>query len=724
MLREIADALETLTAVRPLVLVFEDLHWSDRSTLELIAYLAQRRRQARLLVIGTYRPTSVVLSGHPLKGVKQELHSRGLCEDLAVELLAPAAVEAYLAARLGSGALGNDLTGVIHRRTEGHPLFMVNVIDYCLLRGSLHETDGVWTLRPGDDAAVPDGVRQMIDKQIELLEERTRRLLEVASVAGGDFAAATVAFAAGCDPEEAEEVFEELALRGHLLREGGLAEWPDGTVSGRYAFRHALYQNVLYDRLAEARRVRLHRVIGEREEAAHGAETRRVAAALAMHFERGRDLMRAVKYLEQAGESADRRSAYHEAIKHFAHAIDVLRTLPETPARTRQELALQLGLGGPLMLTKFFAAPEMEAVCARAQQVVDASSDSPDLAPALQFLRGFHFMRAELTAARALADRLLAIAERTRDPFTLLWARYSLGETLLFMGEPAAALIHLEHGVALRDSQPAGWRAVHVHHPAVACLAHAGLALWLLGRPDRGLERMHEAIALARQMAHPLSLAFALGMAGVSHLARDEAEAAAECADEGLDLAKAHGLRYWLAMATGTRGLALDLSGAREGMQVAAQGNADYLATGARINGTFGAMFVARSSLRRGGSSPDLGLALLREALVTVERTGERLWEAELYRLRGELLRRSLDGKDRKTASEAEDSLLHALEIARRQEARILELRATMSLSTLWRRRGKRRAARALLSDVYGSFGEGFETPDLRHARTLLAELA
>jgi DNA-binding winged helix-turn-helix (wHTH) protein len=284
MLREITEAIEALTVQRPVVLICEDLQWSDHATLDFVTYLAHRREPARLLVIGTYRPAELRTREHPLLRTASDLLAHGRCQELRLELLGEDHVEEYLRRRLRTGTLQADLAAQIHRRTEGNPLFMVNLVEYLVQRELLSAQSGQWQYTPGvDDEAVPYKLRQMIERRIDALPPLDRQVLEVASVAGTEFAVASVAAAHEGSSEAIEAVCERIATHAELLDSGGVAEWPDGTLSGSYRFRHVLYQNALYGRMAEVRRLRLHRAIGEQRgglPAAHRGNRRGAGRAL------------------------------------------------------------------------------------------------------------------------------------------------------------------------------------------------------------------------------------------------------------------------------------------------------------------------------------------------------------------------------------------------------------------------------------------------------------
>src|SRR5215831_12021282 len=312
MLRELGQALEALTTDTPLVLVLEDLHWSDPSTVECLAYLAQRREPARLLVLGTYRPAEAVIHAHPLRRTVQELCGRGQAVELCLEPLRAEDVSAYVAGRC-AGPVAAPLAAFVHARTDGRPLFMTTIVEHLVHQGLVVRRQGQWTLRDGSEAItarLPEGLRQLLLRRIEELSPEAQRVLEAASVMGEAFAAVAVAAGAQLSVAAVEEVCEGVASYHHLIEDAGLAEWPDGTRGGRYRFRHVLYQQVLYERLGTARRLHLHRRIGARLAAAYGARAREIASQLAVHFECGGETHQAVHAWQQAGEQALRRFAY------------------------------------------------------------------------------------------------------------------------------------------------------------------------------------------------------------------------------------------------------------------------------------------------------------------------------------------------------------------------------------------------------------------------------
>ena len=452
------------------------------------------------------------------------------------------------------------LAHLIHQRTDGNPLFMVNVVNDLIAQGVLTKMNGEWELRREVEErtlGTPVSLRQLIEQQSERVSPEEREVLEAASVAGAEFSAAAVAAGVEQSSETVEAQCEALVRREQFLRAQGMSEWPDGTVASRYQFLHALYQEVLYERIPAARRSRLHRLIGERTEAAYGAQAQEIAAELAVHFERGRDYRRAIQYLQQAGENAVRRSAYQEAITLLTKGLELLKTLPDTPERTQQELTLQLALSDALFTVKGYAAPEVEKTVTRARELCQQLEETPQLFPVLWRLMVFYNNRGEFQTARELSEQMMRLAQSVQDRYLLSIAHMALGATLYWLGELTSARPHLEQAIALYDPQKHPRSTVNTADPRVDCLSYAAWTLWHLGYPDQALKRSHEALALAEGLSHPFSLAYALGCAAQFHLLRREGQLARERAEAVITLATEQGFPYWLAVGTMVRGWAL-----------------------------------------------------------------------------------------------------------------------------------------------------------------------
>ncbi|SFK29775.1 ATP-binding protein [Methylocapsa palsarum] len=347
MLREFCELVEFLSLERPWLIIIEDLHWSDYATLDVLSLFAQRQQRSAALVLATYRPVDVVVGGHPALTVHQELQIHGRCTELALEKLSLAEVRQYLGQRFGDVNLGETVAEQIYARTGGQPLFVVSLVDYFVAQGEIREVDGKWRLAPDglvSQDCIPHDLRAMIGRQLDRLDPVEQRALEAASAAGAEFSAALVAGALESDALDVEQVFERLARKGQVIAQAGVAEWPDGTVAGHYSFLHALFQEVLSQRLAPGQKVRLHRRLGERLEIGYGARTAEVASLLAIHFEEGRDFSKAIRYLGEAAESSAKRFGNREVVVYVTRALDLVSRLSsEPPLELRMKLLQQRG---------------------------------------------------------------------------------------------------------------------------------------------------------------------------------------------------------------------------------------------------------------------------------------------------------------------------------------------------------------------------------------------
>jgi predicted ATPase/DNA-binding winged helix-turn-helix (wHTH) protein len=344
MLREIGEALETMTSQKPLLLALEDLQWVDPSTVDLISALARRRAPSKLMLIGTYRRADVALAEHPLKAVKQDLLVHHLCREIALEPLWEAEVAEYLAVE-AAGLTGREgLAGLIYRHTEGNPLFMVAVLDHMRDRGLIAVENASWQIKvPLEriDLEAPESLREMIELQIERLSEEEQRVLAVASVAGSLFTTAVGATAANIDLESFENLCEALARRHQIVRSAGSQEFPDGTTSARYEFVHALYREVLYNRQSPGRRAKVHLQVGTRLEELYARQPAEVAPAMAHHFEQGGDWPRAIKYLQLAADTAGRRFEPRQAADILQHALELVKKLADADRADHETTILE-----------------------------------------------------------------------------------------------------------------------------------------------------------------------------------------------------------------------------------------------------------------------------------------------------------------------------------------------------------------------------------------------
>jgi DNA-binding winged helix-turn-helix (wHTH) protein/predicted ATPase len=721
MMREMGEALEALTARSPLVLMLEDLHWSDFSTLDLISYVARRRHAAHLMVVGTYRPAELIASRHPLKTVKQELVARQQCEELPLEYLTEEAVAQHLEVRFPAHRFPPELAALIHERTEGNPLFMVSTIDHLLAERLIDAQGDGWRLSAPLEAVkvgVPDSIRQLIETQVDRLDPLEQRILEAASVAGAEFPVAAVSAAVEHELTAVEFRCEELSRRHQFIKESGAEVLPDGQAVGRFRFVHAVYRHVLYGRLSASRRMQLHRRIGERGEQLYGARAGEIAAELAMHYEQAADGQRAARYLQQAAANAMQRSAYREAIALSRRGLELLRALPDTDERARQELWLHLTLGVPLIATEGYASPDVGVVYLAARELCDRLGATAEVSQVLWGLWTFHAVKAELSTALDIAGELLRLGGRVSDPDVAMRGHWATEVTCMHQGDFERALQEADQALSLyHPGQDRGAALVDALDPGVTIRCFAAWSLWFVGRPDRAVERIQEAVALARNISEPHGLAHALVFAAVLYQLRRERALAQQHADAAVALCDEHGLMLYQGMGRIVRGWALlgRTSDDRAADEIRA-GLAVWQSTGARLMQPH--FLALLTEAVPAGIGDDPGVRVLDEALRLAESMGERCYEAELHRLKGERL---LARRGQSSRAEAEACFARALASARRQKALSLELRAAMSMAHLYGDSGAdAAAARDLVMPIYARFEEGFDTLDLRDARALL----
>ena len=501
MLREIAHALEVLASDRPVVVWLEDLHWSDPSSLAVIAFLAGRREPARLLLVASFRPADAQAGAAPLHGLALQLVQRGQVMPLALGLLDEAAIARYLRARFDNAAKLPfvALATFLHRRTDGNALFTVAMVDDLVRSGRVVEAEGPWTLRGsvaelGD--GLPDDLRHLVHAQIERLDEDDRRLVEAAAVAGTDFAAAHVAAALQCDVAGAEDRCTRLALSGRFLRARAPLAWPDGTQSAGFGFLHALYWQATHERVPHNRRADWQRRIGLAQELAYGAQCADIAAELAMRFAAAGDTARSFEYSRLAGAGALARCAYGEGIEHMRRALALVERLPAAK-RAQDELAVLLPLGAALMMAQGYASAEVEATYERALVLGRECGRAGDIERAQRGLWNVWFSRADLGRAHAAAEDLLARARARAqaDDGLVFDALAKLGHTELHDGEFAAARAHMESALAMTDAGPAYRRE------APRLLAYLSWVLWYLGLADLG-DRLLGTIAREHRHRH------------------------------------------------------------------------------------------------------------------------------------------------------------------------------------------------------------------------------
>jgi predicted ATPase len=707
-------------------LVLDDLHWSDVSTLDWLAYVARRRAPARLFVIGAYRPVDAVTRQHPIRVVIQDLRVHGQCQELMLTYLSESGVAAYLKQSVGMASLSENVMHAFYHRTNGNPLFVVAVIHEVArqYRQANEQAESVPLAFHPESILMqtPESLRLLLNQQLEQLPPREREYLETASVVGRDFSTAAVAASLDVSEEEAETQYAALARRGQfLLGQGAEARW-DGATSARYSFGHDLYHEILYEQMPMSRRARCHRQIGAWLEVEYGPRAMEMAGEIAEHFVRGRAYVRALPYVQYAGENALRRSAPQEAIRHATIGFECLHQLPDAFERDRHELGLQLILAAAWVAANGFSSPEVEQAYRRARELARQLGEMPQLFVALYGLFVVHELRADFHDSAKLSDELLSIAEQQQDRSLLIGAHELKACTLFHTGQFVQVQEQVTKGLQIYEPGD--------HHALVALygldlgfysLFWSALTLWLLGYPDQSLQQHHQIMALAQSASHAFSLGCAHLFATHIHCLRGESHLVREHAESLITLSTDHGFGDLLAQGTIMHGWALALHGQGQvGIAELRQGLEGYRASGQEMDRPFYLALLADAYGLE--DEPETGLRGLDEALAMAESMYGYAYTAWLYQMQGDLLQ-AADLTRYPATRTPEDCFQLALSVARRQQAKSLELRAAISLSRLWRRQGKPEPARMVLTEVYNGFTEGLDTTDLRAARSLLEEL-
>jgi class 3 adenylate cyclase/predicted ATPase len=689
--------------VQPLCLVFEDLHWIDMETQAILDRLIDSLPSARLLVLVNYRPE-----------YQHGWGSKTYYTQLGIDPLPPESTEELLRTLLGGDPGLEPLKRLLLERTEGNPLFLEEsartLIETQVLvgeRGAYRLANAITSIQ------VPPTVQAILAARIDRVPAEEKHILQAAAVIGTDVPLALLQAVVELPEEELRRHLTHLQAAEFLYEARLFPEL-------EYTFKHALTCEVTYGSLLQERRRALHARIVQAIEHLHSERLPEHVERLAHHAFRGEVWEKAVGYLRQAGTKAALRSANREAVVCFERALDALGRLPETRHTLEQGIDIRVDLGPALTATKGAAAPEVERTYASAQELCQRLGATSRLFPTLWGLWFVRLFRSELAAARSLGEELLILARRSQDPGLLLEAHHTLWPTLVDMGEFVAARNQWEQGLALYDSERHGSYAFRYgnHDPGVCSRNFAAHTLWFLGYPDQALAMVRDALALARQLAHPYSLAVAQLYGAMVHLECGQRQAAEDLANASVTLSAEHGFAALLPRGLILRGRLRAARGDwEEGMAELRRGLATYrvIAEGRRCQ----LLAVLGDACAECGQVEE-GLDAVSEALTLADRTGERCAEAELHRLKGELLRRQPLSPDH----EAETCFQKAIEVARQQSAKSLELRAVTSLARLLHARGRREQASTSLASTYGWFTEGFDTADLRAARALAEELS
>ncbi|WFU18625.1 adenylate/guanylate cyclase domain-containing protein [Bradyrhizobium sp. CB3481] len=685
------EQVEGLAARQPLLMLWEDIHWSDPTTLESLDLLIDRAATLPVLILLTFRPEFTP----PWVG-------RPHVTLLSLNRLPPRHRAEMIAHVSGGKTLPREISDQIIDRTDGVPLFIEELTKSVIESG--------WQTGAGDHLAIPTTLQASLLARLDRLAP-TREVAQIAATLGRQFSHELISAVADMPPARLEGALEQL-IRAELVFRRGTP--PDAT----YTFKHALVQDAAYSTLLRSRRQQLHGRIASTLE----QQFREIAAAqpelMAQHCASAGMVEEAIAYWDKAGRSAVQRSTMAEAASHFGKALELLGSQPKSPEQRSNERSLQLAFAGALTAAKGWASPEAGAAYARARELCHDAPEGAQIARAWAGALSYLLNSAQIRASQELANELLQLSEGRNDSETKLIAHRNMGVSHLFRAEFSRALCHLRQSLDFYDQARHRPPKLTPHDVRVTCESFVAWTHLLLGQPDQALAQSRISLAWARELSHPYTLAYALHVSCVFHQLRCDGAILEEQAEELVALATEQGFPHFVGTGTCFRGWAM-LAGAgsiEEAISRMRWGLATKRATGAEIKVPYYLGLLAEAH-RRANRTAD-GISLLNEALELVELTDERWYEAELYRLMAEVLITTSDRHN------AECWLGRALATAQKQGARLWELRAATSMARLWCDQGKRTDARDLLAPIYGCFTEGFDTRDLKEAAALLAELA
>jgi len=687
---------------KPVLSVWEDIHWADPSTVEWLGLLLEHVVATRILVVLTFRPEFA-----PPWPMRSHLRP------LTLSRLTSKDSEAMIEKIVRGKQLPNEVVEQIVIKTDGVPLFVEESTKMILESGLLREQgDGYVLTGTLPPLAIPATIHDSLVARLDRLGA-AREVAQLGAVCGRAFSYELIRAISPLDESDLRQALAKL-VQTEVLYPRGIGQ------DSQYVFKHALIQDAAYQSLLKSKRQQRHQQIAYTLEAQFSETKAAEPELLAYHYTEAGLSAQAIPYWQKAGQAAIQRSANAEAISHLTQALTLLAELPENEERIETELALQTMMGVALMATKGYAAPEVESTYARAQELCRRIGETPQLFQVLSGLFAFYLVRGKLHTARTLAEQCLRLAESVGDQTLLLDAHRMLGNVLHFLGELPHALHHSEQAITLYDQRQHHMLAyMSGQDPGVVSRSFSAWTLWLQGYFDRARMRSEEAIALARKVGHSTSLVLALDFAANLYNGCREWPAAQALAEEAVEIASEQEFSFWWALGTFHLGIALANQGQlQEGIAQVQRAIASYNVSGAGLvqSGNLSILAV----LYGASGQIDEGLRLIAEAFVANEQNDERHWTPQLHITKGALL---LQSKRHNKVADAETHFLQAIEIARKQGEKLFELRAVVPLARLWQQQGRQREAHNMLSDVYSWFTEGFDLPDMKDARALLEAL-
>ena len=719
---QFSRVMTALSRSHPLLIILDDLQWIDTGSLNLLFHLGRQLGNSRIMLVGAYRPEEVESeregSPHPLQSVVRELQI--MYGEIIIDLALSDGMD-FVNALLDSepNELDSEFRKLLYQQTSGHPLFTIELLRGMQLREEIvRDNTSIWVEgRQLNWDQLPVKVEAVISLRIQHLPLNCQTILTAACVAGEQFTSGVIAHVTGMEENLVQNLLsQEIGKRYRLVTAQGLSQVGEEKLS-TYRFRHSLYQTYLYNHLDNVEKIQLHGRIGDELEKIYGSNEQKAsefAHTIARHFELGNMIGKAVRYYNLAGQNALRLSANQEALTHFYHALELLKSLPASTERDRQEVGLQLSLGHPLTALKGWAPPEMAMAYERAQELCRNIGDNTQLIPALWLLATYRLGRSEHADVSQFVERLYHLAQQTGDPMLLALA--SLQVSPFYQGRFSEAREILEKAGSFGNlSQQALLAQQFGMAPAVVGMAYLAECLWFLGFPEQAKKSVIDARKMAEQIKHPLTSCYVFGRASWLYAANLDLAMLQDQSTRLKIIAQKYGFRnfelastffeYWVNVQNGRSGIK-----AIKKMQQMIEA---YHATGTVLNRTGFLVLFAQACYKVGQTR--LGLDAVNESIKLAENTSELWYQSEAFRVKGELLI-----QQNAELAEAEEHFLNARKVAIQQQAKMLELRAAMSQCRLWEAQGRVENGKHDLAMLYDTFTEGFDLPDMVTAKKMM----
>ena len=699
-LEALVHHLQRLADRSPLLFIVEDVHWLDPTTLDLMTRIIDRIRQMRMLLLITCRPD-----------FKPVWADYSHVTSLTLSRLPRRQSAELVAAMTGGKTLPPEVQQAILAKADGVPLYIEALTENVLGSGLLTEDHQALTLKgPLKGLPIPDSLQALLMERVDRLGP-AKEIVQTGAAIGRDFTYELVRATVDATDSQLRQALDLFVASGLMFQEG---EIPNAT----YHFKHALVQEASYSTLPKKPRRLLHARIAKALESRFAERVKLEPELLAYHYEEAGLAGPAVEYWFRAARRDAERSANSEALNHFHRALELLKDLPQGPERDALELELLIARGAPLLTIKGYASHEIEKNFLRAKELSQKHSDSEHHCLAIWGLWVFHLVGGHADTARGLAENLLALAGRLQNQDLLIRAHESVGSSYFFLGRFDEAKAHQLAAKTLFDpNQNRSHTLPYTQDPGITARIILAWVFWILGEVDQVEPLALEALAMARELEHPFTLVFALTSLSWIYSTTRDAQRTLQLTDEAVAVSTKHSFELGLSWATVLQGWALAEQGREEGLRKLTQGLSAVAATGASLNNTFILALLAEIYLRH--NRIDEGLGAIEDAQKLATTWGELFWQAELFRLKGELLLRQSD----QSVHTAEQCLCEALKVAQHQNARMLELRAATSLARLWKTLNKVDEATRILHSVCAKFHEGVENRELIEARTVLDQL-